>query len=199
MEGKAVIIFFGFIACAFAVYSPKGGKACEIECSSHSECLDGYKCQTEGCDRMCRPGRVILSNAVVGSDIILAGCVQRCMDRGGLGCRSLCQRSVDPFSGGQLIPGGLLDRHTLPVGSIRSESLVRRISPVSSIRSDSLVRHISPVGSIRSDGLVGRISQVDLVLHKGCKNTCISRGCNFNEECVTRDGCSVCVRAKTYT
>ncbi|VDI30032.1 Hypothetical predicted protein [Mytilus galloprovincialis] len=234
MEGKAVIIFFGFIACAFAVYSPKGGKACEIECSSHSECLDGYKCQTEGCDRMCRPRRVILSNAVVGSDIISAGCVQRCMDRGGLGCRSLCQRSADFLSGGQIIRSGSLDsrfndalvdsirsdslvrhtssvgdsirsgslvRHILPVGdSIRSDSLLGRISSVGdSIRSGSLVRNISPVGdSIRSGSLPGRISQVGSILHKGCQNTCISRGCNFNEECVTRDGCSVCVRAKTY-
>ncbi|XP_063424149.1 uncharacterized protein LOC134707913 [Mytilus trossulus] len=196
MEGKAVIIFFGFIACAFAVYGVE--KPCEIECSSRLDCLDGQSCQRVGCNRLCRPGRVILSNTVVGSDIISAGCVQRCLNRGGIGCRSLCQRSVDPISGGQLIPGGLLDRHTLPVGSIRSDSLVRRISPVSSIRSDSLVRRISPVGSIRSDGLVGRISHVDSILHKGCHNLCISRGCNFNEECVTRDGCSVCVRGKTY-
>ncbi|XP_063424086.1 uncharacterized protein LOC134707892 [Mytilus trossulus] len=232
MEGKAVIIFFGFISCAVAVYSVKK-PVCEIECSSHSECLDGYSCQTEGCDRICRPRRVILSNSAIRSDIISSGCVQRCMDRGELGCRSLCQRSLDSLSGGQIIPGGFLDsgfqdalvdpirldslvRHTLPVGdSIRPGSLVRRISPVGgSIRSDSLVRHNSPVGdsilldsrlgrmsqvgSIRSGSLLGRISQVDSILHKDCQNTCISRGCNFNEECVTRDGCSVCVRAKTY-
>ena len=167
---------------------------------------------------MCRPGRVILSNAVVGSDIISAGCVQRCMDRGGLGCRSLCQRNADLLSGGQIIRSGSLDsrfndalvdsirsdslvRHTSSVGdSIRSGSLVRHISPVGdSIRSDSLFGRISPLGdSIRSGSLLGRISQVGSILHKGCQNTCISRGCNFNEECVTRDGCSVCVRAKTY-
>ncbi|XP_063424126.1 uncharacterized protein LOC134707900 [Mytilus trossulus] len=280
MEGKAVIIFFGFIACAFAVYSPKGGKACEIECSSHSECPEGHSCQTEGCDRMCRPRRVILSNSAVRSDMISSGCLQRCMDRGNLGCRSLCQRSEDLLSGGQINPGRSLDsrfqdalvdsirsdslvRHTSSLGdSIRSGSLVKHMSPVGdsilsdsrlgrisqvgdSIRSGSLVKHmspvgdsilsdsrlgrisqvgdsirsgsvgrhispvvsigsgsllgrISPVGSIRSDDLVGRISHVDSILNKGCQNTCISRGCNFNEECVTRGGCSVCVRAKTY-
>ncbi|XP_063424102.1 uncharacterized protein LOC134707894 [Mytilus trossulus] len=248
MEGKAVIIFFGFIACAFAVYSPKGGKACEIECSSHSECPEGHSCQTEGCDRMCRPRRVILSNSAVRSDIFSSGCLQRCMDRGNLGCRSLCQRSEDSLSGGQINPGRSLDsrfqdalvdsirsdslvRHTSSVGdsirsgslvkhmspvggsilsdsrlgrisqvgdSIRSGSVGRHISPVGSIGSGSLLGRISPVGSIRSDGLVGRISHVDSILNKGCQNTCISRGCNFNEECVTRGGCSVCVRAKTY-
>ncbi|CAG2239390.1 unnamed protein product [Mytilus edulis] len=215
------------------IYSVKK-PVCEIECSSHSECLDGYSCQTEGCDRICRPKRVILSNSAIRSDMSSSGCVQRCMDRGGLGCRSLCQRSIDSLSGGQIIPGGFLDsgfedalvdsirsdsllgrisplgdsirsgslgRHISPVGdSIRSDSLLGRISPLGdSIRSGSLVRHISTVGdSIRSGSLLGRISQVDSILHKGCQNTCISRGCNFNEECVTRDGCSVCVRSKTY-
>ncbi|XP_052064568.1 uncharacterized protein LOC127704512 isoform X1 [Mytilus californianus] len=195
MEGKAVIIFFGFIACAFAVYPVK--KACEIECSSHLDCQTGYSCQTVGCNRLCRPKRVILSNAVVRSDIITSGCVERCLVQGGQDCRRLCQRDVDSFPGGQIITGDSLDS-TLTgalVDSIRSGSLVRRISPVDSIRSDSLVRRISPVDSIRSGSLVRRILPVDSI---GCKNTCISRGCNFNEECVTRNGCSVCVLAKTY-
>ncbi|CAC5381514.1 unnamed protein product [Mytilus coruscus] len=181
MEGKAVIIFFGFIACAFAVYPVK--KACEIECTSHLDCQTGYSCQTVGCNRMCRLERVILSNAVVRSDIITSGCVERCLVQGGRDCRRLCQSNVDSFPGGRIITGDSLDS-TLTgalVDTIRSGSLVRRISPVDSIRSGSLVRRILPVDSL------------------GCQNTCISRGCNFNEECVTRKGCSVCVPAKTYT
>ncbi|CAC5381511.1 unnamed protein product [Mytilus coruscus] len=192
MEGKAVIIFFGFIACAFAAYPVK--KACEIECSSRLDCQTGYHCQTVGCNRLCRPERVILSNTVVRSDIITSGCVERCMLQGGQDCRRLCQRSVDSF------PGDSLDRTFTGalVDPIRSGSLVRGISAVDSIRSGSLVRRISPVDSIRSGSLVRRISPVDSIFSKGCQNTCISRGCNFNEECVTRDGCSVCVLAKTY-
>ncbi|VDI21753.1 Hypothetical predicted protein [Mytilus galloprovincialis] len=186
MEGKAVVIFLGFISCVFAASYPVT-KKCDNECSSRLDCGRGYYCQTIGCNRRCTSLNLPIDNAhidrVVSQNTFSLECELRCRQQGRVGCRRLCQQNGDQFLVDQRFSGDFLDH------SFQGSSVDRTFPGAS-------------LGSIRSGSLVDRIRSigpVDSTHHKGCVNMCISRNqCNFNEDCVSRNGCNVCVRVSSY-
>ncbi|XP_063424060.1 uncharacterized protein LOC134707878 [Mytilus trossulus] len=212
MEGKAVVIFLGCISCVFAGYPVT--KKCANECSSRLDCGRGYYCQTIGCNRRCTSLNLPIGNAhidqVVSQDTFALECELRCRQQGRVGCRRLCQQNGDQFLVDQRFPVDSLDHsfqgssvdRAFPgdsLGSIRSGSLVDRIRSIGPV--DRTFPGAS-LGSIRTGSLVDRIRSigpVESIHHKGCENMCISRNqCKLNEDCVSRDGCNVCVRVSSY-
>ncbi|VDI19957.1 Hypothetical predicted protein [Mytilus galloprovincialis] len=195
MEGKAVLIFLGFVSCVFAEYSMK--PKCDKQCLSDRGCGLGYYCKTVGCNSFCRPVDVIGPLDRVPIDSIIPGGKGDSFIGGGSLDRIIPGGSVDRITlgrkGDSIIPGGSLDR-IIPGGSVHNlipDGSVGRV-----IRGDS-ARRIIQGGSL--DRIMSGGS-VDRIFPKGCIDTCFSRKqCNFNEDCQNRNGCNKCVRVNSYT
>ncbi|XP_063424047.1 uncharacterized protein LOC134707869 [Mytilus trossulus] len=173
MEGKAVLIFLGFVSCVFAEYSMK--PKCDKQCLSDRSCGLGYFCKTVGCNSFCRAVEVIGTldrvpiDSILPGNTVSSGCLRSCRLTGRQDCRRFCQRMVDNSQLDHILPGGSVDR--IALGGNR-DSIIRRGSLDRIIHSGSLDRitlagkgdSIIPGGSVHNlipGGSVGRVNRGD--------------------------------------